>query len=136
MLSFLERAPHISSFALKEVLYKQRDADADLHASLLRRLPRVKRLAFAVYDPSLLGIFEALHIRPGEEVLAPDLQELVLDCVAIGGGSADSFINMLRSRWQSTQYQIRGLVYRNCRKDSRISQALQKFSDEGLGVEL
>ncbi|KAL1661505.1 hypothetical protein GGF50DRAFT_60960 [Schizophyllum commune] len=136
MFSFLERAPHISSFALEEVLYKQRNADVDLHASLLRRLPRVKRLAFAAYDPSLLGVFEALHIRPGEEVLAPDLQEIVLDSLAIGGGSADSFINMIRSRWQSTQYQIRRLVYRNCRKDSRISQALQKFSDEGLGVEL
>ncbi|KAI5899352.1 uncharacterized protein SCHCODRAFT_02682380 [Schizophyllum commune H4-8] len=138
MLSFLERAPHISSFALDEVAYKQRNADGDLGVSLLRRLPRVKRLGFAVYDPSLLCVFKALHIRPGEDALAPDLQELVLDRVIIGEGHgcANSFVNMIRSRWQSSQYRIRRLVYRNRLKDDRIMEVLQNLSDEGLEVEL
>ncbi|KAL1661506.1 hypothetical protein GGF50DRAFT_117914 [Schizophyllum commune] len=133
--AFLKRAPRISSFALDGIFYQMEPAD---YPSLLRCLPRVKTLAFTRIDIAIYELFEALTIRSGEEVLAPDLQEIILDRATVGtvGPTLDSSVRMVHSRWRSLHHQIRRVVYRDTPNDSVLPDMLNGLSDEGLEVEL
>ncbi|KAL1733110.1 hypothetical protein EV714DRAFT_205115 [Schizophyllum commune] len=133
--AFLKRAPRISSFALDGIFYQIEPAD---YPSLLRCLPRVKTLAFTRIDIAIYELFEALTIRPGEEVLAPDLQEIILDRATVGrhGPTFDCSVRMVHSRWRSPHHQIRRVVYRDTPNDSVLPHMLKELSDEGLEVEL
>ncbi|KAI4525381.1 hypothetical protein K525DRAFT_266115 [Schizophyllum commune Loenen D] len=133
--AFLKRAPRISSFALDGIFYHIEPAD---YPSLLRCLPRVKTLAFTRIDIAIYELFEALTIRSGEEVLAPDLQEIILDRATVGtvGPTLDSSVRMVHSRWRSLHHQIRRVVYRDTANDSVLPDMLKGLSDEGLEVEL
>ncbi|KAL1694674.1 hypothetical protein GGG16DRAFT_110007 [Schizophyllum commune] len=133
--AFLKRAPRISSFALDGIFYQIEPAD---YPSLLRCLPPVKTLAFTRIDIAIYGLFEALTIRSGEEVLAPDLQEIILDRATVGrhGPTFDCSVRMVHSRWRSPHHQIRRVVYRDTPNDSVLPDMLKELSDEGLEVEL
>ncbi|KAL1715036.1 hypothetical protein EV715DRAFT_208420 [Schizophyllum commune] len=133
--AFLKRAPRISSFALDGIFYQIEPAD---YPSLLRCLPRVKTLAFTRIDIAIYELFEALTIRSGEEVLAPDLQEIILDRATVGrrGPTFDCSVRMVHSRWRSPHHQIRRVVYRDTPNDSVLPDMLKDLSDEGLEVEL
>ncbi|KAI5834637.1 hypothetical protein K523DRAFT_412258 [Schizophyllum commune Tattone D] len=133
--AFLKRAPRVSSFALDGIFYQMEPAD---YPSLLRCLPRVKTLAFTRIDIAIYGLFEALTIRSGEEVLAPDLQEIILDRVTVGrhGPTLDCSVRMVHSRWRSPHRRIRRVVYRDTPNDSVLPDMLKELSDEGLEVEL
>ncbi|KAL1701810.1 hypothetical protein EV121DRAFT_211348 [Schizophyllum commune] len=133
--AFLKRAPHITSFALDGIFYEIEPAD---YPSLLRCLPRVKTLAFTRIDTAIYGLFEALTIRSGDEVLAPDLQEIILDRATVGrhGPTFDCSVRMVHSRWRSPHHQMRRVVYRDTPNDSVLPDMLKELSDEGLEVEL